>query len=402
MQRQAGRADMPKEHMPTRPAIASLDAPYCSVVVAARNDDHGGNLLRRMNVFVSGLLEQCRRHQLRAELIVVEWNPPADRPRLDDALAWPSEPGPCDVRIIEVSPEIHRRFRYSEALPLFQMIAKNVGIRRARSQLVLATNIDILFSDELMAFLASGRLRSDRMYRVDRYDVPADVPVDVPVLEQLTYCRENAIRICERHGFRDPTTGRYYLRFQRSPRLVELRQRLEEWHLYPIVQPNLLHTNACGDFTLMAREHWHALRGYPEFEMYSMYIDGVLCYAAHCHGASEEILPDPMRIYHIEHGSGWSPDGEKALNARLTAAGIPQLDWMSVVSWALQMRRERKPIIFNGVDWGLAQEVLRESTPSTGRSIATEPHTERSSADPRPYGPSADGPTQSRDGTVPR
>jgi hypothetical protein len=103
--------------------------PGITVVAGARNDDHGGNLLHRMQLFVNGLLEQCRRHQLKAELVLVKWNPPADRPRLGEALLWPVDKGPCQVRIIKVPPEIHKRFRYSDRLPLLQMIAKNVGIR---------------------------------------------------------------------------------------------------------------------------------------------------------------------------------------------------------------------------------------------------------------------------------
>jgi len=42
---------------------------------------------------------------------------------------------------------------------LYQMIAKNAGIRRARGEYVLATNIDILFSSELACFFAARRLQ---------------------------------------------------------------------------------------------------------------------------------------------------------------------------------------------------------------------------------------------------
>src|ERR1700730_784280 len=120
--------------------------PYLSLVVTARNDDHGGNLLGRMQAFVNAWIGQAQRYQIPAELMVVEWTPPADRPRLRDALHWPPDFGPCQVRFIEVPRELHSRFTHAEALPLYQMIAKNVGIRRARGQFVLATNIDILFS----------------------------------------------------------------------------------------------------------------------------------------------------------------------------------------------------------------------------------------------------------------
>ena len=166
-----------------------------SVVAASRNDDHGANLRRRMQTFVSAFISQCKRHDLRAELILVEWNPPADRPRLAEALEWPADPSPCEVRIIEVPEALHRCFKHAESLPLFQMIAKNVGIRRARGQFILATNIDIILNDELMRFLKEGPLEKGKIYRIDRTDVEADVPVDAPIEEQLAYCRSHHLRI---------------------------------------------------------------------------------------------------------------------------------------------------------------------------------------------------------------
>jgi hypothetical protein len=174
--------------------------PYLSVVVTARNDDHGGNLLGRMQIFIAGWVEQARRHQISSELIIVEWNPPPDRPRLVDVLRWPEDLGPCEVRFIEVPPELHARYPHGDVLPLYQMAAKNVGIRRARGEFVLATNIDILFSDELAEYLAARRLERGRMYRIDRLDAMSDVPVDAPVEEQLVYCATHLIRINRREG----------------------------------------------------------------------------------------------------------------------------------------------------------------------------------------------------------
>ncbi len=174
--------------------------PYLSLVVTARNDDHGGNLLGRMQIFVDGWLAQARRYNIPSELIIVEWNPPAGRPPLAEALRWPTESGPCEVRIITVPPEIHSRFEHGANLPLYQMIGKNVGIRRARGRFILATNIDILFSDELAAFLGSQQLGTDRMYRIDRYDAMSDVPAGAPIEEQLAYCRTHLIRVNRRDG----------------------------------------------------------------------------------------------------------------------------------------------------------------------------------------------------------
>jgi hypothetical protein len=127
--------------------------------------------------------------------------------------------------------------------------------------------------------------------------------------------------------------------------------------------PVFLHTNGCGDFTLMAREHWSDLRGYPEFDVFSMNLDAMLCYAAHYGGFCEEILSEPMRIYHIEHqaGSGWTPEGQAKLFERLAAQGLPFIDYQEVVGWAAQMRRFNCPMIFNRDNWGLADWSLTET-----------------------------------------
>jgi hypothetical protein len=127
--------------------------------------------------------------------------------------------------------------------------------------------------------------------------------------------------------------------------------------------PDFLHTNACGDFTLLAREHWFDLRGYPEMDLFSMNLDSLFCFAAHYGGASEEILSDPMRIYHIEHGSGsgWTPEGQTELFERIAAKGLSFLGNEEVLAMAAEMRRLGAPMIFNHEDWGLSTFTLKET-----------------------------------------
>ena len=154
----------------------------------------------RTQIFLDGWLTQARRYNISSELIFVEWNPPADRPPLAEALKWPADFGPCTVRFIEVPAEVHQRYRHAAGLPLYQMIGKNVGIRRARGRFILATNIDILFSNELAEFLGARQLEVNRLYRVDRYDAMSDVPADAPLDEQLAYCRTHLLRVNRREG----------------------------------------------------------------------------------------------------------------------------------------------------------------------------------------------------------
>jgi hypothetical protein len=416
--------------------------PYLSVVATSRNDNHGGNMLRRMQIFINGLLEQCRRHQLDAELILVEWNPPSDNPSLADVLSWQTEGSPCVVRIIQVPPELHDQLNHSASLPLFQMIAKNVGIRRARGQFVLATNIDLLFSDELFSFIASRQLQPGAVYRLDRYDAESDVPLNAPLSEQLDYCAQNILRICHKDGFTEthreetslpieldkPLAQKPQPKWYRQvleptkPVLVPLRkvyQRLlpktvrdtilktipvdlTDWlisqnlltvQLPPALESDLetpphdplhkqeedlsalwrypqLHTNACGDFTLMSREDWFAVRGYPEWEIFSFHLDSVLLYIAHYAGIKEIILDDPMRMYHIEHTSGWTPETERTqiLNKRLALLKVPQLSNEQFDAVVKLMHQLNKPLIFNDENWGMVAVSLPE-TSVTSRNL---------------------------------
>jgi hypothetical protein len=366
------------------------------VVVASRNDDHGGDLLQRMQLFIDGLLEQTRKFKIKCELIIVEWNPPPDKPSLFKALKWPNDSKTCIVRLIEVPPEVHNKFNHSGQLPLFQMIAKNVGIRRAKGEFILSTNIDVLFSNELMEYITSKKLQKNSYYRVDRYDVPSKIPGRT-FDEKLEFCKKNVLQILTRDGiitwpflineFQELSSGitskpymllikKLYRLYQITPLwlMTKLLKNTGEfkdhyWIYSKKVSSRLknirtismerLHTNACGDFTLMARNKWIELKGYAELEMYSLHLDTLLIYMAHYLGLNERILP--YSIYHIEHSSGWAQGSEKKLTKNMEKRNIPVLKNKKLNKWIHQMKRERKPLIFNDDNWGLKKVTLKET-----------------------------------------
>jgi hypothetical protein len=73
-----------------------------------------------------------------------------------------------------------------------------------------------------------------------------------------------------------------------------------------------------------------------------------------------------MRIYHIEHGagSGWTPEGEDKLNARISQQGIQSVSYRDLVALIAQMRSLHAPVIFNMDDWGLAALTFPETAPA--------------------------------------
>src|SRR4030067_966015 len=113
--------------------------------------------------------------------------------------------------------------------------ANNCGIRRARGEYILPAGIDLLYSDDLMAFIAGRNLKSDERYRVSRYDVDRNVVRYDTLPEQLDFCRENVILV---KAYKKKHAGK-------------ARNAFPE-----------LHTSACGDFQLMSRHYWHLLRGF--------------------------------------------------------------------------------------------------------------------------------------------
>src|SRR5260370_42282002 len=102
-----------------------------SCVARSRNDAHGGDVLRRTQSFVTRLAEQAKRHRVSVELVLVDWNPPATRAPLADVLDWPPGSDWFSARMMVVPRNLHRALQGSTRLAMFQMIAKNVGIRRA-------------------------------------------------------------------------------------------------------------------------------------------------------------------------------------------------------------------------------------------------------------------------------
>ena len=63
-----------------------------------------------------------------------------------------------------------------------------------------------------------------------------------------------------------------------------------------------LHTNACGDFTLMSSAYWHRVRGHTlDATVLSLDIDSLVMHAAAALGARECRWPDDCRVYKPSH-----------------------------------------------------------------------------------------------------
>ncbi len=331
---------------------APSSRPYVSIVVVSRNDDHGGKLMERLGAFWENVTHFAPRSGLRLEVVLVEWNPPADRPPLADVLPIPAFRDGLDLRIVTVPEAVHRRIPRYFNIPLFQMIGKNVGIRRARADYVLVTCNDLIFTEALYHFLAARVLDPSRTYRLDRFDLPVRELPPLGPQGRLDFCATQTCTVC---GARD-REGITAITFD-GPRHAFLRadpQALRRFANAGLGYP--LHTNACGDFTLMARDAWFALRGHNELPLGDVYVDGLVNFAAAALGLRQVYLGDPVRAYHIAHGLNCTIDIEQRRRHR------PSLNYaLDYVPWCEAILRNSAPMNVNNDDWGLAYEDLPET-----------------------------------------
>ena len=313
------------------------ERPLVSFVFAVHDPEYGGNLLGRTQRHLDALIELANRNHLRAEIVIVEWNPRQDLAPFRESLRWPDDLGPVCLRFLEVPAEIHDRLPNADRLPIFEYIAKNAGLRRSHGRFLLATNPDLFFSPALVRWLARAPLARGKFYRVDRRDVSEEIPTDLSLDHGVKFCEQHVAQV---HAF----FGSY------RPGDAVGRRRVRAEYDRGAFNDGI-HRNASGDFFLMDRQWWQRLRGYPELYTHA-HIDAILCWAASSAGLVQEILPSRCRLYHQPHH-------------RTSHAGFPQTDWRP---WLDRYREALsqdpsstgRSMVVNSSDWGLANQVLRE------------------------------------------
>lgn len=337
--------------------------PYLSVVVATRDDKHGGNPEARLKAALSVYKKQTEKLKFPIEFIIVDWNSPEKSAGIFPKVrSWALNSDFLKIRVMKISEKIHRGLDDAK-IPFYQMIAKNVGIRRAKGKFILASNIDIFLDDNLIKFLSEKKLSSKRMYRSDRVDLDYEILKRLPKISTSSLPEKMLTR---KHIRTRSILKKDLLIFLRNqnfeiPSLSSrisagkwLKEKVRIWkkQLGIFGSPGFqLHTNGCGDFTLLSRSAWHALRGYPEFRVFSFHIDSIFCHQAHESGYFEAVFPDPLVHYHIDHSDGWTPETNEKLLKRLRKNKIPFIE--NQLEILVDACRHSKKPIFNTVDWGL-------------------------------------------------
>ncbi|MFM1876602.1 MAG: hypothetical protein RL266_2339 [Bacteroidota bacterium] len=333
---------------------------YLSIVATTRNDNHGGDLLKRTCAFINSVYVQAKRFNFPVELIIVEWNPPTDKHLLKEDLPPPPKDVPVRLRIIVVPRSVHGTYRFADSIPLYQMIAKNVGIRRAKGEYVLCTNIDILFSDMNFEMLSSRTLEKGKFYRANRCDVPKEVINLDRYEDQLRFAAKNVLRRLGSAPGHEAIKGPDFI--YKYGWIATFMNSLLMWVWRATHPGQFAHFTidfmACGDFTLMSKEDWMRIDGYVELDMYSIHIDSMGLWSACALGMEQVIFPYKACVYHIDHEDGW--ESEDLIKTIRFLSNKPSLDYSIVHRAGMKMVAEGRNWGLNKPDWGWVNENFEE------------------------------------------
>jgi hypothetical protein len=293
-------------------AMTAPAAPYLSIILTGRNDNFGGDFNDRL---FSALRFNHRRLSdagVRYQLVFVEWRPIAGKRLLSDLLRDEVPEIDGCLTTYEVDERYHAAFSQNPRLQFHEFIAKNVGIRRATGSYLLTTNTDIYFSREVVACFAQRMLRPMVLYRATRVDLKSGM---------------------DRSHLDDPV-------------LKDPRNYLEVNSLKPPT-----YSNAAGDFLLLDRFSWHALRGFNEvYRVAKLHIDTNFCHRAL--GSGVLVMDSAASVYHLGTGT---------FQAQRSQYGPKQTH----APWGA---RWRKSVLYeNPANWGLGDAPVSQRSRSDFR-----------------------------------
>jgi len=278
--------------------------PYLSIVYTGRNDNFGGDFNDRFSRALRFNHERLITAGLSYDIIFVEWRPVAEKPPLGHILRTEVPEVDPILTTIEVDARYHDAYSQNPRIQFHEFIAKNVGIRMASGSYILATNSDIYLSRATVAFVAQRMLRPMVVYRATRVDLKAHLDPSAIDDDVLSDRRNHAC-------------------------------------VNALAPP--LYSNAAGDFLLLDRFSFHALRGFNEvFRVAKIHVDTNFCYHALASGLA--IVDTRTRIYHFGQGTF------HALQPMHTKRGVEP-------PWGA---RWHKSVLYrNPSNWGLRDATVR-------------------------------------------
>ena len=235
-----------------------------SSVIIARNDNYGGNLNERAVYCLNSFIKLCD------EVIYVDWNSPNNISLFTEIKDYVEKTG--RIRHIQVTNE----FVFNLGLPsgsqaVVEVLARNIGIRRAKGDFIISSNIDIIAPLKL-----TFQLDENCFYIIARRDISLEELRQINNPQEYLFSNYDGY-FC--HGY----------------------SGINKQDVWSII-------DCCGDFQLASRKIWFDIRGFEEQMVYRGFSDSnVQRKAANLGYKLVPIFDCP--VFHIRHEGGFGGSG---------------------------------------------------------------------------------------------
>jgi hypothetical protein len=233
--------------------------PYLSIVYTGRNDADSGQLHDRFFRALRFNHDRLAAAGVRYDALFVEWGSVADKPLLADLLRVEVPEINDRLTTIVVDARYHDALSQNPALQVLEVIARNVAIRRASGSYILSSGPGSYLSSETIALFAQRILRPMVLYLASRVELKSHL--DTSAIDESV--------------LRDPRNH------ERTNTVV----------------PSFF-TNSAGEFLLLDRFSWHALRGFNEvYRVANLHLTMSFCLRALAAGVL--VKGNAARIYQV-------------------------------------------------------------------------------------------------------
>ena len=254
-----------------------------SAVIVSRNDNYGGYLNERATYCFNSAIDTYD------EVIYVDWNSPTHSLLYDikDNIQFKG-----NFKHIVITPEIASILtNYNpNAQKCCEVLARNIGLRRAEGDWLISTNIDIIHPkrDDLEKII--NNLDLNTFYTISRRHVDWGIIKEFHggeiIFNEWKKLRDHLIYTSEERYYDEKTTN---------------------GDDYSII-------NCCGDFQLASKHVWNTIKGYEENMYYACFPDTNIQKKAVLNGFNLEAIYD-VPLYHMSHlgmgNDGSSPSKQK-------------------------------------------------------------------------------------------
>lgn len=251
-----------------------------SAVLCGRNDDYGGHLNERATYSINSMLETFD------EVIYVDWNTEEGKNVLTDDLDIKDR---SKLKVITIKPDkVKELTKGVKCQPMCEVLSRNIGIRRAKGDIIISTNIDIIAPTRTELDISVSNLKSMEMLTVIRKDIELD---DLNIhFNKISFQNDLVPVIYGVDSIRTKLT---------SPYLQVNKELIEKFSV------NNHHTISsiicgCGDFQIAHKETWYKIRGFEESMTKRQYADTTVQYKLIMANGRVKASNFPP-IYHIEH-----------------------------------------------------------------------------------------------------